>query len=245
MTEAEWLASDDPGMMAFFLEENKNLSERKLRLFGCACVRGVWRDLPEDALREAVETCERIADGQATAEELEAARAAADATYQGIGDIIADHSAIAVTALCGRKPWFPMGEGSAAGISAVAAEARFDHATPFHVARAQARRTHCELLRDIIGNPFRPRPPRKGKRLWKEQLKTWIRWNQGAVPSLAQAAYDAHTLPEGTLDPARLAVLADALEEAGCTEAVLLEHLRGPGPHVRGCWVLDLMLDRH
>ncbi len=49
-------------------------------------------------------------------------------------------------------------------------------------------------------------------------------------------------LPEGTLEPSRLAVLADALEDAGCGDAELLGHLRGPGPHVRGCCAVDLQL---
>ena len=62
--------------------------------------------------------------------------------------------------------------------------------------------------------------------------------------SLAHAAYDERTLPSGHLDPARLAVLSDALEDAGCTDAAVLGHLRGPGPHVRGCHVLDLLLGR-
>jgi len=48
-------------------------------------------------------------------------------------------------------------------------------------------------------------------------------------------------MPEVTLDTARLAVLADALEEAGCDNADILAHCRGPGPHVRGCWVVDLL----
>jgi hypothetical protein len=48
----------------------------------------------------------------------------------------------------------------------------------------------------------------------------------------------------GTLDNTRLAVLADALEESGCTSEDVLGHLRGPGPHVRGCWVVDLCLGR-
>ena len=52
------------------------------------------------------------------------------------------------------------------------------------------------------------------------------------------------SLPAGTLDPARLAVLADALEDAGCTDAGLLGHLRGPGPHVRGCWAVDLLIGK-
>jgi hypothetical protein len=61
---------------------------------------------------------------------------------------------------------------------------------------------------------------------------------------LAEAAYAERTLPPGTLDPARLALLADALEDAGCTDGELLGHLRGPGPHVRGCWALDLVLGK-
>jgi hypothetical protein len=59
--------------------------------------------------------------------------------------------------------------------------------------------------------------------------------------SLARAAYDDRILPAGTLDPARLAVLADALEEAGAGPD-FLEHLRGPGPHYRGCWVVDRLV---
>jgi len=61
---------------------------------------------------------------------------------------------------------------------------------------------------------------------------------------LAQAAYDQRELPSGTLDPARFAVLADALDEVGCADADILGHLRGPGPHVRGCWALDLCLGK-
>jgi hypothetical protein len=67
-----------------------------------------------------------------------------------------------------------------------------------------------------------------------------LAWNNATVVRLAQAAYDERHLPAGTLDTGRLAVLADALEEAGCTNADILGHLRGPGPHVRGCWPVDL-----
>jgi hypothetical protein len=61
---------------------------------------------------------------------------------------------------------------------------------------------------------------------------------------IAEEAYEDRRLPEGTLDPARLSLLADALEDAGCTHAELLGHLRSPGPHVRGCWAVDLVLGK-
>lgn len=86
----------------------------------------------------------------------------------------------------------------------------------------------ADLLRDIAGNPFRP---------------YYVRWSGGPIGSLSRAAYEER-LPDGTIDPARLAILADAVEEAGCTEALLLDHLRSPGPHVRGCWALDVILGK-
>ena len=85
------------------------------------------------------------------------------------------------------------------------------------------------LLRCIFGNPFRPAtlaPALRGP----------------TITSLAAALYDERQLPSGHLDPLRAAVLADALEEAGCTDANLLDHLRSPGPHVRGCRAVDLIL---
>ena len=84
------------------------------------------------------------------------------------------------------------------------------------------------ILRDIFGSPFRP-------------LTLAPVHRAPTVVSLARAAYDERQLPSGELDPRRLAVLADALEEAG-SPAELVSHLRSPGPHVRGCWVVDLCL---
>jgi hypothetical protein len=72
----------------------------------------------------------------------------------------------------------------------------------------------------------------------------WLRWNEGTVVRLAQAAYDSRSVLSGTLDNARLAVLADALQEAGCQEASVLAHLREQGSHWRGCWLLDLLLNK-
>jgi hypothetical protein len=87
------------------------------------------------------------------------------------------------------------------------------------------------LLRDVFGNPFRP-------------VLLDPAWLTQEVSSLAHAAYDNRLLPQGNLDSARLAVLADALLDAGCADAELLAHLRSPGPHVRGCWPVDLLTGR-
>jgi hypothetical protein len=84
-------------------------------------------------------------------------------------------------------------------------------------------------LHDIIGNPFRP-------------VSLDPSWLTPTVKNLAQAAYDNRLLPSGLLDNIRLAVLADAVEEAGCTNPDILNHCRQPGEHVGGCWVVDLLL---
>jgi hypothetical protein len=88
------------------------------------------------------------------------------------------------------------------------------------------------LMRDVVENPFRPA---------RVADAAWLAWGEGTVLRLARAAYEDRLLPSGHLDPARLAVVADALEDAGCSDAAILGHLRGKGPHVRGCWVIDVL----
>jgi hypothetical protein len=100
--------------------------------------------------------------------------------------------------------------------------------------KARERQEQAEVLRDLLGPlPFRP--------VAVEQ--SWIDWNGGIVVRLAVAAYENRRLPEGVLDKVALAVLADALEESGC-DSEMLGYLRGPGPHWRGCWVVDLLTGR-
>ena len=105
------------------------------------------------------------------------------------------------------------------------------HLPGAHTDAAEERRVQCGLIRETFGNPFRPATVKPA-------------WQAPQVVALAQAAYDRRGLPAGQLDPTRLAVLADALEEAGCADPDLLGHLRGPGPHVRGCWAVDLCLGK-
>jgi hypothetical protein len=99
---------------------------------------------------------------------------------------------------------------------------------------ATERAAQCDLLRDLFANPFRPPPPLD---------PAVLAWQEATVVRLARAAYDERELPSGYFDPDGLAVLADALEEAGA-DAELVAHLRDPGPHYRGCHVVDLILGR-
>jgi hypothetical protein len=89
----------------------------------------------------------------------------------------------------------------------------------------------CQLIRDLVHHPTR-------------QMRIEASWRTPTVLGLARVSYDERLLPSRNLDPQRLAVLADALEETGCTDAEVLDHLRGAGPHLRGCWVIDLILNR-
>jgi hypothetical protein len=90
----------------------------------------------------------------------------------------------------------------------------------------------ADLLRDIFG-PLAFRP-----------VTLTPSCSTPQVVALAQAAYEHRDLPSGHLELARLAVLADALTDAGCEDATLLEHLRGGQLHVRGCWALDQLLGK-
>jgi hypothetical protein len=95
----------------------------------------------------------------------------------------------------------------------------------------------CSLVRDIFGNPYRPLPPKKGKRQWNDKLAVWLKWNDGTVVKLALSIYDDRVFD-------RLPILADALEEAGCSDSDILSHCRSGGEHVRGCWVVNLLLGK-
>src|SRR5262249_11701093 len=80
------------------------------------------------------------------------------------------------------------------------------------------------LLRDVFGNFFRPR----------EVDPLWL---TSTVVSLANSIYTERAFDF-------LPILADALEEAGCTDEHILGHCRSPGPHARGCWPVDLLLGK-
>jgi hypothetical protein len=221
MTESEWLAYVEPGRMLHFLRDQA--SDRKLRLFACACCRHIWHFLTDRRCRAAVEQAERYADGQASKKGLTPLRVEAlkavrrkDIPYWRHR---AFHACLNVVE-----------DGPAPDVAGWAAQGAYGAVLCGDGDHQAACQTQAALLRDIF-RPFRPVPVSPA-------------WQAPQVVALAQAAYDQREVPAGKLDGARLAVLADALEDAGCDQADLLAHLRGPGPHVRGCWAVDLLLGK-
>jgi hypothetical protein len=219
-------------------------SVRKMRLFACACCRSVWPCMTDGRGRLAVEVAERFADGGATAEEMQAAAHGAgtaeyDVAVDGEGEdgeaqsnshaMAAAYWAAASAEMAARAAsWgsYPAAISARAAAEAVAWGGRLDGEP---VRAGQARVARC-----VFGNPFRP----------FSAEPAWLAWRGGAVGKLARAVYEERELPSGHLDAARLAILADMLEEAGATDPHLLGHLRGPGPHVRGCFAVDALTGR-
>ncbi len=242
MTEAEFLASEDPVAMLKALQSQSRLrsedepSARKLRLFACACCRNVWHLLTDERSRKAVEVAERFADGEATEEE----RLLAYREATGVAGVFIEPDA----------PWLAYGTCGLADAADAACSVSRAHTLLFPD-QAIARRIQATLLRDIVGNPFRPvtlrweltHPGRWPHDSWsgddvpemKRLGAVTCPWLTETVLGLAQHIYEAR-------DFEAMPVLGDALEEAGADCVELLSYCRGPGPHVRGCWLLDLIL---
>jgi hypothetical protein len=183
---------------------------RKLMLFAAGCRRLLWEHIEEEERRE-TEVWELYADGRASADDAVLARE----VYGGPGSGSSPQR--------GTLRWVILtAEEVAEGCANLAAGVA-DH--PWARARWELRRRQCGLLRDVFGNPFRP-------------VRIEPAWRTAAVLALAAAAYE-ECGPQGFLDPVRLAILADALEEAGCCDEGVLRHCREEAVHVRGCWVVD------
>jgi hypothetical protein len=226
MQEEEWLGCVDLQSMLTFLRGK--VSERKLRLFALACCERIDSLLTDPRSRAALTFVEsHLGSGLARRKGRPAAVAAA-AEAQKEADSrrkrrsnpdnraaeAAFSAASAALATLKSDPWF------AANHTSCFAGYAMGSFFPGDAEWGQQNR----LLRDIFGNPFRP-------------VAVDPAWLTGTVLALAQATYADRAFD-------RLPILADALEEAGCDDEQLLGHFRGLGPHVRGCWPVDLVLAR-
>jgi hypothetical protein len=219
LTEEEWLQDHDSRRLFDFIR--LWASDRKLRLFAVGCCR-LFTRLDGDDLA-GLTVAERLADDLATNEERKTTRRRthrrAEERQREFGWVYTEPvvAAEAVDRSLDRE-------------AALAAQENwryihtlFSHRTPHDPVAIHG--PFCRLLRSLFGNPFRPAALDPG----------WLFWREGAVERLARHIYDAKAFEE-------LPILADALEDAGCTHVGLLAHCRSKDDHVRGDWLLDLIL---
>jgi hypothetical protein len=238
MTEAEWLACTDPTPMLGHLRGKS--SDRKLRLFACACCRRIWHLLPDERSRQAVEVAEEYAEGAIEAHTIRDAWDAEGVT--AIGHAVDGATALdaawgaewttknvadAVREIVEEERGKRLYDRMVSGSGPLSAAEHNVHSEREESSYRSERKAHSSALRDLIGNPFRP----------VTIAPAWLALNNAAIPKLAQPIYD-----ERAFD--RLPLLADALVAAGCTNEEILAHCRSGGEHVRGCWVVDLVLGK-
>jgi hypothetical protein len=240
MTEAEWLTCDDPTPMQEYLRGKA--SGRQLRLFGVACCERAEHLFVDAQSRSSLACLRRYADGRAGDDELREASQEARWAYHfairkagvarfgpefdqrmrmlstgpGLDGMVLDFDPAANAALAVHSAIdFP---ASTARCAAHAVELESGAA-----AGARERGMQSALLRDIFGNPFRP-------------VTFSPTWRTDTAVALARQMYD-------TREFSAMPILADALQDAGCDSADVLSHCRDANQtHVRGCWVVDLVL---
>jgi hypothetical protein len=216
-------------------------SERKLRLFAVACCRRVEHLIPVAVVQQAIQVAERYADKTATEEERIAAWSIAytlaeKEKLEGLDDWweASDEAAgLAIAATVGAIGFAStevVAENANAAVSVDAGwlpagrsswvDEGFRPCTDEEIAQVI-------LIRDIFGNPFRP----------ITLDPAWLTWHDGLLVSMARQMYESRDFTD-------MPILADALEEAGCSAPDLLCHCRLGGEHVRGCWMIDLVLGK-
>jgi len=232
MTEKEWMECGDPVPMLVYL--HGKTGDRKLRLFSVACIRRGWHLIDDPDLRHAVEAFERFVDGCAKDKDRIAARKTgrriSDANkIQEVDGVVsgADHP----QGCLGTELWWVANKtinlqvalylGKFASTAIVSAAVKY-RGPKFTRAQERDRKQQQSVLRDIFGNPFRP-------------ITLNPRCRTANIVSIAQGIYDERRFQE-------MPILADAIEDAGCNNRDILNHCRQPGVHVRGCWVVDLIL---
>ena len=243
MSQRGWLSA--PNTLICWDEGPKRewTTDRKLRLWACAVCRRIWHLLPDERSRRAVEVLEQLADGLATEKERAAAFTAAKAATASFnrdkGGMEEVHNWAASAAEWAVDEDLTV---DAENLSFLAAAAVRRHAAvtgppeeramvtdnreggPFAVAAEEAADlAQANLLREVFGNPFRP-------------VKVKPAWLTDTVLALAKQMYESREF-------SAMPILADALQDAGCDNDDVLAHCRDTGAtHVRGCWVVDLLL---
>jgi hypothetical protein len=247
VNEAVWLACEDPVTLQLYLADT--VSNRKGRLYGCAECRLLWDFLYDRASREAVEVAERFADGETDGNALNAANYWAEGPTFGYdfngmwrdwcqpGEIPDSIRRLVQLGVLSAGDYSLIDTPEAedvyirvhlaarvAEMCSVADRVRVLRCFATNKYLDRTRMAGAWLVRDIFGNPFQP-------------VTLDPAWRTSTAVALAQGMYESR-------DFSAMPILADALQDAGCENPDILGHCRGPGPHVRGCWVVDLVLGK-
>jgi hypothetical protein len=235
MSEAQWLTDNRLGRMLEFLEGKIN--PRRLRLIACAYCLRVRELFPNQYSAHALEICTQYADGEVDETTLNGARELASLPSER--HWLENLLLISEPAV---KPWsrpvrqailsacdpfltvrtvLEIAEAITVGIKT------YPYRADSWIGWGKEPKAQADLLRCVIRNPFGT----------VGADEAWCLWKNHTTSRLAEAIYADRAFDH-------LPILADALEEAGCTDAEILKHCRGPGPHVRGCWVVDLVLGK-
>jgi hypothetical protein len=195
MSEAEWLAGDNP--LPLFQYAQDDITERKLRLFAIAALNTMRERNLESIARS--EVAEHFADGLMTISDLRSSWPQMQPSSPTTAPELAYEWAELIVMAKDR--------GYYGGSFPVLDETWVTH-----------------FLRDIVGNPFQP-------------FTFNPCWLTSIVLAIARQMYESR-------DFSPMPILADALQDAGCDNEDILSHCRSDGPHVKGCWVVDLILGK-
>ncbi len=237
------LGTDYPRVQAVESFPDCKTSDRKLRLFACACYHRVRHLLPEPLAQAAVEVAERFVDGRATVEEFQQAEARVWAPLEALegrwrasrgaerAALKPIHEALALASVvlwqAPQKAAYYASSNASLACAGIANPGVMTSDPGFSASERAEERAQTDLLRCIFGNLFND----------STIYSALIGWNDCTVRKVAQSIYDTRAFDD-------LPILADALEEAGCTDARIVGHCRKLGPHARGCWVVDLLTGR-
>jgi hypothetical protein len=262
MTEQEWLKGNDPRPMFEYLRTFGN--NRKLRMLALAVCGSIESQLNSATTEQAVRLCTHVAIGSLDAEAFRASVEIIRQVFNPVSSAelvvssmlnaftsenafeyvkhVTKHVANAVEGSARdsaqraaiREHGIDVGRHDAirmGGVSYDRAQYQREVLTLYQAgeeagrsARNSEKVFQCNILRDIFGNPFR-------------RVTLDPRWLTSTVIDLARTIYEERVWE-------RMPILADALMDAGCDSEEVINHCRGPGPHVRGCWVIDLLTGR-
>jgi hypothetical protein len=226
----------------------RQLTNRKLTLFDLACIERLLQHTSDNQYIQHLPILERLADGERVSHETGTLRKLIEAEWpdplaQDISCLVAYSIYFATfdieaamefqsihgwTGDSNYKELLSFFKDCSAGNAAEAiSHLRFKLRSKQHTAYTEERQLQATYLRDLFANPYQV----------THLDRDWLQWNGGSVVQLTRSIFG-----ERKLDC--LPILADALEDAGCDNAEILSHCRSPGPHVRGCWAVDLILGK-